>query len=61
METYCRKPLLLEAHNAAMFVTDGIKMKLVLRENATIYEVLHELMHMRDCQKIGMKFFYKNL
>lgn len=51
------KPLLLEAHNAAMFVTDGIKMKLVLRENATIYEVLHELMHMRDCQKIGMKNF----
>lgn len=50
-------PLLLDAHNAAMFVTDGVKMKLVLRENATIYEVLHELMHMRDCQKIGMKQF----
>lgn len=51
------KPLMLEAQNAAMFVTDGIKMKLILRENATIYETLHELMHMRDCQKIGMKEF----
>ncbi|WP_449386734.1 zincin-like metallopeptidase toxin domain-containing protein [Chryseobacterium lineare] len=50
-------PLMLEAHNAAMFVTDGIKMKLILRENATVYETLHELMHMRDCQKIGMKAF----
>ncbi|MEC5172115.1 zincin-like metallopeptidase toxin domain-containing protein [Chryseobacterium nepalense] len=50
-------PLMLEAHNAAMFVTDGVKMKLILRENATIYETLHELMHMRDCQQIGMKAF----
>jgi len=51
------KPLLLEPHNAAMFVTDGVKMKIILRENATVYEVLHELMHMRDCQNIGMKAF----
>ncbi len=50
-------PLMLEAHNAAMFVTDGIKMKLILRENATVYETLHELMHMRDCQQVGMKAF----
>lgn len=53
------KPLILEPHNAAMFVTDGIKMKLILRENATVYEILHELMHMRDCRKIGMKAFLK--
>lgn len=51
------KSLLLEPHNAAMFVTDGVKMKIILRENATVYEVLHELMHMRDCQNIGMKAF----
>ncbi|MDF2833135.1 zincin-like metallopeptidase toxin domain-containing protein [Chryseobacterium indoltheticum] len=51
------KPLLLEPHNAAMFVTDGIKMKIILRENATVYEILHELMHMRDCQNIGIKAF----
>jgi len=51
------KPLVLETHNAAMFVTDGTKMKIILRENATVYEVLHELMHMRDCQKIGMRAF----
>lgn len=50
-------PLMLEAHNAVMFVTDEIKMKLILRENATLYETLHELMHMRDCQQIGMKAF----
>lgn len=49
----------LKPTEAAMFITDGLKMKLVLRENATIYEVLHELMHMRDCQKIGMKGFLK--
>ena len=55
------KSLLLESHNAAMFVTDGVKMKLILRENATVYETLHELMHMRDCQKIGMKSFMKKL
>ncbi|MCY0969181.1 zincin-like metallopeptidase toxin domain-containing protein [Chryseobacterium wangxinyae] len=41
---------------------DGFKMKLVLRENATIYELLHELMHFRDCMKLGKKAYYsKNL
>jgi len=47
----------LKPNEAAMFITNGTKMKLVIRENATIYELLHELMHMRDCQKIGMKQF----
>lgn len=51
------KPLLLEPHNAAMFVTDGIKMKIILRENATVYETLHELMHMRDCKATSMQSF----
>lgn len=50
-------PVTLKPHEAAMFITDGVNMKLVLRENATIYEFLHELMHLRDCQKIGMKQF----
>lgn len=33
-------------------------MKLVLRENATIYETLHELMHFRHCQSLGIKEYY---
>ncbi len=52
-------PVTLKPNQAAMFITDGMKMKLVLRENATIYEILHELMHFRDCQQTGMKAFYK--
>ena len=47
----------MNAKNAALFITDGQKMKLVIRENATIYELLHELMHMRDSKAIGMKSF----
>ena len=50
--------LILKPKNAAMFVTDGIKMKLVLRENATIYETLRELMHFRHCQSLGIKEYY---
>lgn len=42
-----------------MFITDGISMKFVIRENATTYEVLHELMHFRDCMKTGKEAFYK--
>ncbi|AQX87186.1 hypothetical protein I6H88_10255 [Elizabethkingia bruuniana] len=51
------KPVVLESHNAAMFITDGKNMKLILRENATIYEFLHELMHFRDCQNLGPAAF----
>ena len=47
----------LQAHQAAMFITDGQKMKLVLRNNATLYEAFHELMHFRDCQNLGKKAF----
>ncbi|MCC2590545.1 zincin-like metallopeptidase toxin domain-containing protein [Chryseobacterium sp. MFBS3-17] len=43
--------------NAALLITDGKKMKLVIREDATVYELLHELMHIRDCNATGMKSF----
>ena len=46
-------PVMMEAHNAAMFITNGKNMKLILREDATVYEFLHELMHLRDCQNLG--------
>ncbi|TGD58596.1 zincin-like metallopeptidase toxin domain-containing protein [Flavobacterium humi] len=49
----------LHPHQAAMFITNGETMKLVLREKATLYEAFHELMHFRDCQKIGKKAFLK--
>ncbi|AZA78817.1 hypothetical protein EG347_15530 [Chryseobacterium sp. G0186] len=49
----------LKPNQAAMFITDGISMKFVIRENATTYEVLHELMHFRDCMKTGKEAFYK--
>ncbi|WP_312510758.1 zincin-like metallopeptidase toxin domain-containing protein [Chryseobacterium culicis] len=47
----------LKPNEAAMFITDGISMKFVIRENATTYEVLHELMHFRDCMKLGKEKF----
>ncbi|KMQ69926.1 hypothetical protein ACM39_02480 [Chryseobacterium sp. FH2] len=50
-------PVMMEAHNAAMFITDGKNMKLILRENATVYEFLHELMHLRDCQNLGKSVY----
>lgn len=49
----------LKPNQAAMFITDGISMRFVIRENATTYEVLHELMHFRDCMKTGKKAFLK--
>ncbi|CAM3565879.1 zincin-like metallopeptidase toxin domain-containing protein [Elizabethkingia occulta] len=52
-------PVVLEPHNAAMFITDGKNMKIILRENATIYEFLHELMHFRDCQNLGKTTYLK--
>jgi hypothetical protein len=48
----------MEAKNAALFITDGTKMKLVLRENATVYELLHELMHYNHCKTLGIKKYY---
>ena len=30
---------------------------MVIREDSTVYELLHELMHFRDCQQIGVKAF----
>ena len=51
----------MEPHNAAMFITDGKNMKIILRENATIYEFLHELMHFRDCQNLGKTTYLKKL
>ncbi|WP_408048495.1 zincin-like metallopeptidase toxin domain-containing protein [Tenacibaculum halocynthiae] len=44
---------------AAIFITDGEKMKIVLREQATVYEFFHEFMHYRHSQDIGLKEFLK--
>ncbi|MDR6969665.1 hypothetical protein J2X31_003699 [Flavobacterium arsenatis] len=52
------KTVIMEPHNAAMFITDGLKMKLVLRENATILEFLHEFLHFNHCKSLGIKNYY---
>ena len=52
------KTVRLKPNEAALFITDGNTMKLVLRKNATIYELLHELMHFRHSQEIGLKAYY---
>ncbi len=52
------KTVIMESHNAAMFITDGIKMKMVLRENATVLEFLHEFMHFNHCKSLGIKNYY---
>lgn len=44
---------------AAMFITDGKNWKLVLRESATTYELLHEMMHFRQCKSIGKMKYLK--
>jgi Metallopeptidase toxin 4 len=49
----------MEAKNAALFITDGRKMKLILRENATVYELLHELMHYNHCKTLGIKKYFE--
>jgi hypothetical protein len=51
------QPSVLPDTSAALFVTDGVHMKLVLREGATVYELLHELMHYRHCQQMGKRKF----
>lgn len=40
---------------AAIFITDGTKMKIVLREEATVYEFFHEFMHYTHSQALGLK------
>ena len=52
------KTVIMESHNAAMFITDGIKMKMVLREDATVLEFLHEFMHFNHCKSLGIKNYY---
>lgn len=44
---------------AAAFVTDGKKWKLIIRENATVYELLHEMMHFRQCKSLGKMNYFK--
>lgn len=51
-------PVSLTPRNAAMFITDGLKMKMILRQNATVYEFFHEFMHFRHCQILGIKKYY---
>jgi hypothetical protein len=43
---------------AAIFITDGKKMKIVLREEATVYEFCHEFMHFRHAKELGLENFY---
>ena len=52
------KTVIMEPKNAAMFITDGLKMKMVLRENATVLEFLHEFMHFNHCKSLGIKNYY---
>lgn len=40
---------------AALFITDGEKMKIVLRKKATIYEFAHELTHANHAKNIGLR------
>ncbi|MEC4004911.1 hypothetical protein OX283_009610 [Flavobacterium sp. SUN052] len=49
------KTVIMEPHNAAMFITDGLKMKMVLRENATVLEFLHKFMHFNHCKSLGVR------
>lgn len=52
-------PIILGKKTAAYFITDGRRWKLVLRENATVYELLHELMHFRHCKSLGKRRYLK--
>lgn len=52
-------PVEMLPHNAAMFITDGKIMKMILRENATVYEFLHEFMHFRHCRSLGVKKYFE--
>ena len=48
----------MRPQNAALFITNGKTMRLVLRKNSTTYELLHELMHLRHSQKLGLSNYY---
>lgn len=52
-------PVVLETMSKAYFITDGRKWKLVLREKATVGDLLHELMHFRHCKSLGKKRYLK--
>jgi len=43
---------------AAIFITDGKKMKIVLRQEATVYKFLHEFMYFRHSKTIGLQNYY---
>ncbi|WP_299217171.1 zincin-like metallopeptidase toxin domain-containing protein [uncultured Dokdonia sp.] len=40
---------------AALFITDGKKMTIVLRKGSTVYEFFHEFMHFRHAKSLGLK------
>ena len=44
---------------AAIFITDGVRMKIVLRKGATIYEFFHEFMHFRHAKELGLKRYLR--
>jgi len=48
-------PAIMPEGAAAIFITDGAKMKIVLREEATVYEFFHEFMHYKHSQVLGLK------
>jgi hypothetical protein len=48
-------PAMMPERAAAIFITDGTKMKIVLREEATVYEFFHEFMHYKHSQMLGLK------
>nr|WP_321248143.1 zincin-like metallopeptidase toxin domain-containing protein [uncultured Psychroserpens sp.] len=52
------KPARMPERAAAIFITDGKNMKIVLREGATVYEFLHEFMHFRHSKKIGLQTYF---
>ncbi|UMY66469.1 MULTISPECIES: zincin-like metallopeptidase toxin domain-containing protein [unclassified Flavobacterium] len=52
------KVVILEPGSAAMFITDGKKMALIIRENATVLELLHESLHYWHCKSLGKLRWY---
>lgn len=48
-------PVKMPKGAAALFITNGKKMKIILREGATVYEFFHEFMHFRHAKKVGLK------
>jgi hypothetical protein len=54
-----RQPTVIKKNAWAMFVTDGKRMRLVLRQNATGYEFFHELMHLRHARQLGLTNYYR--